>query len=251
MSYGISIFGIPGIPEIQPGDDIPEIILEANRENEIAFQDQDIVVIAQKIVSKAEGCIYHTDDIKVSVFARHASTYTGHPPEYTELVLRESKRIVRMANGMIISQTHHGFVTAGAGVDRSNSGGKNRMLVLPRNPDLSAQKIKQALEAGAGKKLAVIISDTFGRPWRNGQTNQAIGIAGLCPIIDYRGQKDDDGCELRVTQIAVADELASAAELISGKTNRTPVVVIRGYPFKPGAGTAKSLVREEESDIFK
>ena len=251
MRREISIFGIPGISEVQPGDNLSEIILTAASENDIPLEDQDVVVVAQKIVSKAEGCIYHADDIEVSTFARHASTYTGHPPEYTELVLRESKRIVRMAEGLIISQTHHGFVMAGAGVDRSNSGGKNRMLALPRDPDLSARQLKQALEAGSGRRLAVIISDTFGRPWRNGQTNLAIGVAGLCPILYYHGQKDDDGRELKVTQIAVADELASAAELISGKTNRTPVVLIRGYAFMPGAGTAKSLVRAEERDIFK
>jgi coenzyme F420-0:L-glutamate ligase/coenzyme F420-1:gamma-L-glutamate ligase len=177
--------------------------------------------------------------------------YTGHEPEYMELVLRNSKRIVRMANGLVISQTHHGFVMANSGVDLSNSGGKNRIVTLPVDPDRSARQIKDAIESLTGKKIAVIISDTFGRPWRKGQVNMAVGVAGLKPILDYRGLKDNDGRVMKATEIAIADELCSAAELVSGKTKKLPVVIIRNYTFDPAPGSAKELVMEDEYDIFK
>lgn len=251
MEPAISIFGIPGIPEIKPGDNLPEIIMSAARLGGIAFEDGDVVVIAQKVVSKAEGRVFRAEDISVSEFARQAGRFTGHPPEYMEVVLRESKRIVRMANGVLISQTGHGFVMANAGVDCSNAGGRDLMVALPRDPDHSARTIREHIESVAGKRVAVIISDTFGRPWRNGQVNQAVGVSGLRPILDYRGEVDNDGRELKVTQMAVADELASAAELASGKTGGVPVVIIRGYRFEPGGGKAIDLVREDEKDIFK
>lgn len=177
--------------------------------------------------------------------------YTGHDPEYMELVLRSSKRVVRMADGLVISQTHHGFVMANSGIDSSNSGGKDRIVTLPEKPDRSAQQIKKSIEASTGKKIAVIISDTFGRPWRNGQVNMAIGIAGMLPIVDYRGKKDNDGRMMKATQIAAVDELCSAAELVSGKTKRLPVVIIRNYPFKPASGTTKDLIMDEAHDLFK
>jgi len=247
----LEIFPIPGIPEIRKGDNLAKIILESAIQNQINLEDGDILVIAQKIVSKAEGCIYSKDSVEVTAFAKQMSKYTGHEPEYMELVLRNSKRIVRMADGLVISQTHHGFVMANSGVDSSNSGGKDRIVTLPEEPDRSAQQIKQSLESLTGKKIAVIISDTFGRPWRNGQVNMAIGIAGLKPIVDYRGIKDNNGRKMKATQIAVADELSSAAELVSGKTKKLPVVIIRNYQFDPASGTAKDLIRDETHDIFK
>lgn len=247
----LSIFGLRGIPEITPGDDLPKLIMEAAKKNKITIEEGDIFVVTQKIVSKAEGCIYQKEEMEASSFAKQMGQFTGHSPEYMELVLRESKRIVRMGGGVLISQTHHGFVMANAGVDCSNAGRKDRMIVLPPDPDGSALKIKESIERLTGKRIAVVISDTFGRPWRNGQVNQAIGVAGFTPLIDYRGQKDDDGRELKVTQIAVADELASAAELVSGKAKRIPVVIIRGYQYLPGSGTVKELIMEEEKDLFK
>jgi coenzyme F420-0:L-glutamate ligase/coenzyme F420-1:gamma-L-glutamate ligase len=247
----LEIFPLPGIPEIKRGDDVAEIILQAANQNETTLQDGDILVIAQKIVSKAEGCVFDKDSVEVTPFAEQMSKYTGHDPEYMELVLRNSRRIVRMANGLVISQTHHGFVLANAGVDSSNSGGKDRLVTLPAEPDRSAWGIKRSLESSTGKKVAVIISDTFGRPWRNGQVNMAIGVAGLKPIVDYRGMKDNNGREMKATQIAVADELASAAELVSGKTKRLPVVIIRNYRFDTAPGGSKDLIRDEEHDIFK
>jgi len=251
MCRTISIFGIPGIPEVRPGDDLACLILDAMIKNRIVLEDEDILVIAQKIVSKAEGRVYEKDEISVSPFAEQITRSGAKSPRYMELVLRESKRIVRMVNDLVISQTPHGFVMAGAGVDQSNAGGKDRMIALPHDPDLSARNLKKRLEEKTGKALAVIISDTFGRPWRNGQVNQAIGIAGISPFIDYRGQIDNDGREMKASEIAVVDELASAAELISGKTRRMPVVIIRGFEYQKGPGCARDLVRAEENDLFR
>jgi coenzyme F420-0:L-glutamate ligase/coenzyme F420-1:gamma-L-glutamate ligase len=251
MKSHLEIFPVPGIPEIKRGDNLAEIIFESAMKNKITLEDGDILVIAQKIVSKAEGCVHKKNSVKVSGFAEKMSKYTGHDPAYMELVLQQSKRVVRMANGLVIAQTHHGFVMANSGVDSSNSGGKNRIVTLPQDPDNSAVQIKKSLETCTGKKLAVIISDTFGRPWRNGQVNMAVGIAGLKPIVDYRGMKDNNGRTMKATEIAVADELSSAAELVSGKTKKLPVAIIRNYKFDPDFGTAKELVRDEASDIFK
>ena len=247
----MEIFPIPSIPEIKKGDDLAEIIHRYATQNQTPLIDKDILVIAQKVISKAEGSVFDKSSIEVSSFARQISNYTAHDPEYTEMVLRSSGRIVRMANGLVIAQTHHGFIMANSGVDSSNSGGEDRIVALPKNPDKSAWKIKKSLEVLTGSKFAVIISDTFGRPWRSGHVNMAIGIAGIKPIKDYRGLEDNDGRVLKATQIAVVDELASAAELISGKTDKLPVVVIRGFEYEPGPGTARDLVRDELHDIFK
>jgi coenzyme F420-0:L-glutamate ligase/coenzyme F420-1:gamma-L-glutamate ligase len=247
----ISIFGIPGLPEIKSGDDLSTIIFDSMVQHSICFKNKDVLVVAQKIVSKAEGRVYEKKDILVSQFAEQFSHANNICPHYLELVLQESKRIVRMVNHLVISQTKHGFVMAGAGVDQSNAGGEGLVVALPRDPDLSALRLKKQLEDLSGVSIAIIISDTFGRPWRRGQVNQAIGLAGIEPFLDYRRQKDNDGREMKVTKIAVVDELASAAELISGKTARMPVVVIRGVEYSKGSGTGKDLVRDKEKDIFK
>lgn len=251
MLRSISIYGVQGIPEISPGDALADIILDAMKDNGICLEDGDILVVAQKIVSKAEGRVYEKCMISVSPFAKQAADLLGFSPQYVELVLRESKRIVRMADGVLICQTHHGFVMAGAGVDQSNAGGRDRLIALPHNPDRSASDLRKSFEEKTGKRMAVIISDTFGRPWRKGQINQAIGLSGILPMVDYRGKEDNDGREMKVTQIAVADELASAAELISGKTKRMPVVILRGFEYQTGPGSATDLVREQDKDIFK
>ncbi len=251
MNTSLELFPVPGIPEIRKGDSLPEIIMQAVERHSISFQDKDILVVAQKIVSKAEGCVYRATDIEPTEFARKIAAYSFHAPEYVELILQSSKRIVRMANGIIIAQTKHGFILANAGVDSSNAGGKEMMVVLPEDPDTSAELLRHAIETTIGKRIAVIISDTFGRPWRVGHVNMAIGIAGIEPFIDYRGHKDNDGREMKATRIAVADELCSAAELVSGKTKRYPVVIVRNFQFTSGNGSAKQLVRDEEHDIFK
>jgi coenzyme F420-0:L-glutamate ligase / coenzyme F420-1:gamma-L-glutamate ligase len=247
----MEIFPIPDIPEITKGNNLADIILSSAIQNQISLENGDILVIAQKVVSKAEGCVHDKAAIKASSFAIQMSKYARHDPEYLELVLRGSRRIVRMANGLVISQTHHGFVMANSGVDSSNSGGVDRMVTLPEDPDRSARLLKESIEASTGKYVAIIISDTFGRPWRTGQVNMAIGIAGMKAINDYRGINDNDGREMKATRIAVADELCSAAELVSGKTKKLPVVIVRNFPFDPFPGTARELVREEEHDIFK
>lgn len=252
FAYTLEIFPVIGIPEIKPGDELSIIINDSLEAQKNSLCDGDIVVIAQKIVSKSEGCIHKKENIKVSSFAEKMCSYTGHAPEYMELVLQESRRIVRMANGFVIAQTHHGFVMANAGVDASNSGAPDTMITLPKDPDLSARLIKENLEKISGKQqLAVIISDTFGRPWRTGHVNMAIGVAGMDAVEDYRGLFDSEGREMKVTQIAAADELCSAAELVSGKIKKMPVVIIRNYPFKETCGTASILVRDETMDIFK
>lgn len=251
MDDHLVLFSVPGIPEIREDDSLAETILASATRNSISLEDGDILVVAQKIVSKAEGCVHDAGEIKPSSFAEQMAAYTGHTAEYMELVLRSSRRIVRMANGLVISQTHHGCVMANSGVDSSNAGGRNRMVTLPKDPDESARRLKQSIEESTGKTIAVIISDTFGRPWRRGQVNMAVGIAGMAPILDYRGREDNDGRTMKATRIAVADELCSAAELVSGKTRRLPVVIIRGYRFDPAPGTIEDLVMGEDCDIFK
>ena len=251
MNLPLEIIPIPGIPEIQNNDDLALIIADAATAHQIHFQKKDILVVTQKIISKAEGCIFHKDEIEASGFAEQMSEYTGHSPEYMEMVLRTSRRIVRMTNGFIISQTKHGFVMANGGVDTSNTGGKDCISVLPDDPDASALELKTRLEEKYGVELAVIISDTFGRPWRNGQVNMAIGIAGMKPLLDYRGKRDDDGRMMKATCIAAADELCSAAELVSGKTSRCPAVIIRNYQYESGCGSARKFVMDEEQDVFK
>jgi coenzyme F420-0:L-glutamate ligase/coenzyme F420-1:gamma-L-glutamate ligase len=239
------------MPEIRTGDDLARIIHESAVRGGTLLADGDVLVVAQKVVSKAEGRVFQKERIHPSPFARRVAAYTGHDPEYAEVVLRSSRRIVRMANGFVIAQTHHGQVMANAGVDSSNAGGADLIVALPEDPDASARRIRDTLRGLTGLRLGIIISDTFGRPWRCGQVNVAIGVAGLKATLDYRGRMDDDGRILRVTQIAVVDELASAAELVMGKTRRLPVVVVRGCTCETGPGSARDLVRDEEHDIFK
>lgn len=248
----INIFGLDKFPEILPEDNIAAIACDVARLNHFSFEDGDIVVVASKIVSKAEGCGFKKDNIEISDFAKKMSAFSGHSEEKMEVVLRESKKIVRMANRRIICETRHGFVMANAGVDFSNAGKEFDILFLPPDPDASAKKIRMELESLTGRKLALIISDTFGRPWRMGQVDMAIGVSGLNPIRDYRGKPDNEGRKMEVTEIAIADEIASAAELIFGKTNKVPVVIIRGYEYEPSeTHGAVSLVRDQQFDIFK
>ena len=251
MNLTVEIIPIPGIPEIHKNDDLTTIIADAAASHQIVFQEKDILVVTQKIISKAEGCLIQKHEIQASEFAQQMSVFTGHSPENMELVLQSSRRIVRMTNGFIISQTKHGFVMANAGVDSSNTGGEDYISVLPVDPDASALKIKNNLEDRYGVQLTVIISDTFGRPWREGQINMAIGVAGMKPLVDYRGKLDDNGRIMKATCIAAADELCSAAELVSGKTSRFPAVIIRNYRYIPGPGSARELVMDEEHDVFK
>ncbi len=251
MAPEVRIIGIQGMPEVKPGDDLARLILEAARRQGIALENGDILVVTQKVVSKAEGQVVHLAGVEPSELARRLAQESGKDPRQVEVVLRESYRIVRMDRGLIISQTRHGFNCANAGVDASNLPDRETLCLLPRDPDASAQRIRSAVKAATGADVAVIISDTFGRPWRVGLTNVAIGVAGINPLKDYRGIQDPYGHMLHATVIAVADELASAAELVTGKISQVPVALIRGYPYEPEGPGASALVRPPEQDLFR
>jgi coenzyme F420-0:L-glutamate ligase/coenzyme F420-1:gamma-L-glutamate ligase len=247
----LQVIGLVGIPEVRSGDDLPALIIEAAREQGTGVQDGDVLVVTQKVVSKAEGRLVDLRDVQPSAHAREVAKATGKDPRLVEVILRESRRIVRQEGPVLITETKHGFVCANAGVDASNVGGGELVALLPEDPDRSAEVIRRAIEEKAGASVAVVISDTFGRPWREGHTNVAVGLAGMRPLRDYVGQRDPFGYELRVSTMAVADELAAAAEPVMGKLSRIPVVIVRGFAFEPGAGTARELIRPPERDLFR
>jgi coenzyme F420-0:L-glutamate ligase/coenzyme F420-1:gamma-L-glutamate ligase len=251
MATEVRIIGLEGIPEVRPGDDLTAFILEAAQKQDLSFESGDIVVITQKVVSKAEGRIVDLEDIEPGVFALEIAERWEKDPHVVEIVLRESARIVRMDHGVMICETKHGFICANAGVDASNVEKIGTVTLLPEDPDASAEEVRQKIEEATGASPAVIITDTFGRPWREGHVNFAIGVAGMVPIIDYAGQVDPAGYEIKVTQMAVADELAAASELAHGKLARMPVAVIRGYEYPAGSGTADELLRDPERDMFR
>lgn len=250
MAGQVSITGVEGIPEIQPGDDLPDFIAAAITHQGLVLQDDDVLVVTQKAVSKAEGRFVELASVTPSPLAEQLAANWEKDARHVEVVLRESKRIVRMDHGVIICETRHGLVCANAGVDASNVPGE-RLMLLPEDPDASAAKIRAGLRASLGADVAVIVSDTFGRPWRTGYTEVAIGVAGMLPILDYVGQIDTAGRELKATWICIADELASAAELVTGKLNRVPVALIRGYAIPRGEGSAREMVRQAETDLFR
>src|SRR5437588_3036657 len=236
--------------EIQPHTDLAAVIGAALRAQGTLLQDGDILVVTQKIVSKAEGRLVQLDEVKPSALATEWATRWQKDARVVELVLRESRRIVRMERGVIISETHHGLVCANAGVDCSNVGG-DRATLLPPDPDASAERLRGALSQASGARIGVIVSDTFGRAWREGQTNVAIGVAGVESLRHFEGQVDPTGYELRVTMLATADELAGAAELVMGKVDGVPVALVRGMARALGAGTAGELVRPAANDLFR
>lgn len=259
MSSDIRIIPITGIGEITPGTNLGILIYNAMQQQQLSPQQGDILVVTQKIVSKAEGQLIDLHEVQASDFARSIAQRWNKDAEHVEIVLRESKRIARMDHGVIISETHHGFICANAGVDESNVGGKRLLALLPVDSDRSAQTLRTGLLQLANEQqeskltdIAIIISDTWGRPWRNGQVNMAIGVAGMEAIADYRGQTDTYGYEMLASAIAVADELAAAAELVMGKIDRVPVALIRGYSYTPGMqGNGQSLIRDSTTDMFR
>lgn len=248
---GLTVVGLPGIPEVAEGDDLARLISEAAEREGSGLATGDVLVVAQKVVSKAEGRVVWLAEVVPSGLAREFAETWGKDPRFVEAVLRESRRIVRMDRGMIIVETTHGFICANAGVDASNVPGEDRVSLLPVDPDASARRLCKDLKERCGAEVAVIVSDTFGRPWREGLTNVAIGVAGLNPLVSYVGQQDPHGHTLRVTELAVADELAAAAGLLMGKLERIPAVLIRGYRFESAEGRARSLVRSAERDLFR
>jgi coenzyme F420-0:L-glutamate ligase / coenzyme F420-1:gamma-L-glutamate ligase len=251
MTAEVRIIGLHGLPNVTPGIDLAQIILEAAQAQGLTLTGGDILVVTQKIVSKAEGQLVDLHTVTPSPFALQVAKVQEKDPQIVEVVLRETRRMVKMAQRTIISETHHGFVCAHAGVDESNVAGEGTVALLPVDADASARRLRQGIRERTGVDLPVIISDTFGRPWREGLVNVAIGTAGMEPLKDYRGLPDTEGRILKVTTLAVADELASAAELVMGKLDRVPVAVIRGYPYAPGEGDSKRLLRAPEKDMFR
>jgi coenzyme F420-0:L-glutamate ligase / coenzyme F420-1:gamma-L-glutamate ligase len=250
MAAPVTILGIEGIPEVQPGDDLGRLIADACGRQDIALADGDVLVVTQKAVSKSEGRFVDLDTVEPSPLAIELATPWEKDPRHVEVVLRETRRIVRMDRGVIICETRHGLVCANAGVDASNVP-DGRLVLLPVDPDASAKRVRDRLKSETGADIAVIVSDTFGRPWRAGYTEVAIGVAGMLPVLDYVGQLDTHGRELRATWICVADELASAAEMVTGKLNQVPVALIRGYAYPRGEGSAREIVRQAELDLFR
>ena len=256
MNTEIRIIPITGIGEIAPGADLGLLIYEALQAQQLTLQQGDVLVVTQKIVSKAEGRLVKLAEIEPSALAHTAAQTSRKNAQYIEVALRESRRIVRMDNGVLLTETQHGFVCANAGIDESNvSGNEGEVMLLPVDSDRSSRELRARLQELSGEgsafEIAVIISDTWGRPWRNGQVNMAIGLAGLEPLTDYRGQYDPYGYELHASVIAVADELASAAELVMGKVDRIPVALIRGYAYTPGNSTVQALLRDPATDMFR
>lgn len=247
----IRIIGLPGIPVVQAGDSVSELIVRALTHTSLTLNHGDILVVTQKIVSKAQGCIIHLADVTPSAFALQFAARWDKDPRSVEVVLQQSRRIVKMDRGVIIAETHHGFVCANAGVDQSNMDGAGVVAVLPPDPDASARTIRQGLQTALGVDVPVIISDTFGRPWREGLVNVAIGLAGMQAVHDYTGMHDPQGYELRVTSLSIADELAAAAELVMNKLDQVPVAIIKGYAYPPGDGSLSQLVRNPEFDLFR
>ena len=251
MPSEVRVIGLDGIPEGVPGDDLVAMIAESLDRGGLAIEDGDVLVITQKIVSKAEGRLLKLEGIEPSPLAITFAEEFDKDPRGVEAVLREARRIVRMERGVLIAETKHGWVCANAGLDRSNVFGEEVVCLLPLDSDASAAAIRDGLTARYGVAPAVIISDSFGRPWRKGITNIAIGMAGMLPFADYRGVTDPSGHDLRITIMAVADELAAAAELVHGKIDRRPVALIRGYDYPRGDGKATDMVLEAEKDLFR
>ncbi|HET9111575.1 MAG TPA: coenzyme F420-0:L-glutamate ligase [Ktedonobacterales bacterium] len=247
----IRIIPLRGAPEAQAGDDIAAMAMSAAESSGVRLSDGDILVVTQKVVSKAEGLLVDLGAIEPSDIALRYARQWGRDPRQVEVVLRESVRIVRMDRGLIIAQTRHGFVCANAGVDASNVPGDDIVCLLPRDPDASAEQLRAEIARRTGADLAIIISDSFGRPWRQGIVNVALGVAGMAPLADYRGQPDDFGRIMNSSVMAVADEVASAAELATGKVERTPFVVVRGYPYQRAAGSGAQILMDPATDLFR
>ncbi|MEM0489206.1 MAG: coenzyme F420-0:L-glutamate ligase [Candidatus Bathyarchaeia archaeon] len=252
MSNIIQIIGIKGLPIIKEGDNLAELICKAAEMQGTPIQNGDIIIVTHVAVSRAEGRIVNLDEVKPSQFASYYGELYGRDPALIEVILREAKNVIRMVNGKIITETKQGFICANSGVDKSNVPGERVVALLPVDPDASARRIREDIMRITGKDVAVIISDTHGRPFREGEINVAIGVAGIEPIRDRRGDKDLFGYILRVKRTAIADELASAAELVIGQGDEgIPAAIIRGYEFtKSETATAKELIRPKERDLF-
>jgi coenzyme F420-0:L-glutamate ligase/coenzyme F420-1:gamma-L-glutamate ligase len=247
----VCILPLPVAGEIRPGDSLSERLLTAAKKQGIRLQARDILVVKHKVVSKAEGALVALDEIRPSAASRVWARRYGLDARVTELALRESQRVVRRKRGVLITETRHGFVCANSGVDVSNVNGGGHAALLPQDPDLSASRLRTALKKTLRLEIAVIVSDSFGRPWREGLTEVAIGIAGMRPLVDYRGRRDSYGYRMHASIDAIADELACAAGLVCGKLAGTPACIIRGFSYRPGNGKATQLIRPAAYDLFR
>ena len=251
----VTLIPVPLAEEIRPGDDLGDKLASALKAKKISLRLGDIVVIKHKIVSKAEGQLVELGSVKPSSAARKWSQQSGTDARVVELALRESRAVVRKKvvgqRGVLITETRHGLVCANSGVDLSNVNGGKHALLLPRDPDQSAAQVRTIIKRKTGISVAVIISDSFGRPWREGLTEVAIGVAGMKPLLDLRGKRDPHGYVLHATAEAVADELACAAGLVCGKLNGVPVCIVRGFRYQPGRGSARELQRARKNDLFR
>lgn len=250
MPRRYEVFGIEGIAEVRRGDDVTGLVLDAAARQGTPLVSGDVLVLSQKVISKAEGRLLRLDDVTPSPVAVSLAAGLGRDPRLVEVILRESRRVVRMDRGILVTETHHGWVCANAGVDQSNVDADS-VALLPVDPDASARAVRDAVRARTGAEVAVIVADTFGRPWREGLTNVAIGVAGLAPLRSYLGERDPAGRPLQATILAIADELASAAELVMGKLDRIPAAVVRGLPLAPGEEGSKPLLRDPARDLFR
>jgi coenzyme F420-0:L-glutamate ligase/coenzyme F420-1:gamma-L-glutamate ligase len=247
VTTGLRVFPLEGIPEVEEGDDLVALLAEA-ADRAGGLEDADVLVVAQKIVSKSEGRVISLEGIEPSERARELAG--DRDPRHVEAILRESVRVIRSRPPLVIAETRHGFVCASAGVDASNAKGEGTLVLLPVDPDASAARIRDGLRARTGHDIGVIVSDSFGRPFRNGTTDVALGIAGLTPLLDLTGERDRAGYALQATVIAVADELAGAAQLVLGKTDGNPAAVVRGLDLR-GQGTGRDLLIPPERDLFR
>ncbi|MBZ5655804.1 MAG: coenzyme F420-0:L-glutamate ligase [Acidobacteriia bacterium] len=237
--------------EIRPGDSLSGRLLAAAKRAQLRFQDGDILVVKHKVVSKVEGALVALDEVRPSAWSRAWGRRFGVDARVTELALQESRRVVRQKSRVLITETRHGFVCANSGVDVSNVDGGRHAVLLPEDPDRSAGRLRAEIKKKLGVEIAVVVSDSFGRPWREGLTEVAIGVAGMRPLTDYRGRRDPHGYSLHATVDAVADELACAAGLVCGKLAGTPACIIRGFPYRRGNGSGRELIRPAKYDLFR
>ena len=244
------VIGVAGIPEVRGGDDVARLIAEAAARQGTPLATGDLLVVGQKIISKAEGRIVRLTDVTPSPIAQSMAAGLARDARLIEVILRESRRVVRMDRGVLITETHHGWVCANAGVDQSNVD-VDCVALLPEDPDRSARALRETLRVRPGVDVLVIVADTFGRPWREGLTNVAIGLAGFAPLRSYLGERDPAGRPLQATILALADELAAAAEPVMGKLDRIPAAIVRGLGLTPSEEGSKPLLRDPARDLFR
>ncbi len=243
MSGEVRVIPLRGIPELEVGDDLGAFIARAG-----VFEESDVLVVAQKVVSKVEGRVVNLDEVEASARARELAG--DEDARRLEVILRESREILRSRPPLVIAETRHGFVCASAGVDASNAKGPGTLVLLPLDPDASAHRLRERIHELTGVEVGVVVSDSFGRAWRRGTTDVALGLAGIVPLVDLKGTRDSTGYELHATEIAVADEIAGAAELVMGKTDGIPAAIVRGLAVA-GDGRGADLVMPRERDLFR